>query len=210
MATLAEAYTRLILELDRDDMGSGGALEQAKIDAVDRAIEAHADELFWFNRKSGTADTAASTATIALPAGMRIALAVSYEGSLLAKRPLDAIQHLDAATGIPAAWAENDGAIQLHPVPDGAYCLDLFGIEEIGTPASGASNAWTTHAYDLTIAEAKLRLCRGVLRDPEGAALALAERDEALAKLRRETRRRGSAPLVSDLPAPAGFDIAAG
>lgn len=202
MATLAQTYTRLILELDRDDMGSGGALEQAKVDAVDRAIEHHADELFWFNRKTGTANTVASTATVALPTGMRLALAISYNETPLTKRPLDEIQHFDVTTGLPTSWAENDGAIQLHPIPDGVYTLDIFGIEELGTPASASSNSWTTTAYDLIIAEAKLRLCRGVLRDPEGAAFARNERDEMLAKLRRETRSRGRANLTSDLPIP--------
>lgn len=206
MATLAQTYTRIILELNRDDMGTGGELEQAKIDAVDRAIEAHADELFWFNRKAGTANTVAATATVALPSGMRLALGVSYNQAPLTKVPLDQIEHLTTA-GVPTQWAENEGAIQLYPVPDGVYALLVTGIEELGTPASAASNHWTTTAYDLTVAEAKLRLCRGSLRDPEGASLALGERDEALGKLRRETRRRGGVNLQSDLPVPTGYNL---
>ena len=40
-----QLYARIILDLNRDDMGSGGELEQAKIDAVADAIELHAGEL---------------------------------------------------------------------------------------------------------------------------------------------------------------------
>lgn len=208
MATITQLYTRLILELDRaDDMGSGGTLEQAKIDAVTRAIEHHADELFWFNRLSGTATTVASTATVAVPSGMRLPLQVSYNQSPLTKVQLEDIQHL-TATGTPTAWADNEGAIQLSPIPDGAYTLYVFGVEELGLPAT--TNAWSTTAYDLTIAEAKLRLCRGVLRDPEGAQLAFGEREEALGHLRRETRRRAAVGLTTDLPVPTGFNILTG
>src|SRR4051812_45852643 len=80
MATLTQLYARIILDTNRDDMGSGGELEQAKIDAVADAIARHASEFFWFNRASGTVTTVAGTATAALPAGMRIAQIVSRQG----------------------------------------------------------------------------------------------------------------------------------
>lgn len=207
MATLAQLYTRLILDTNRDDMGSGGELEQAKIDAVADAVATHADELFWFNRTSGTKATVASTATIALPTGMRIAHAISYEQVALSKVRLDTIQHL-TATGQPTSWAENDGAIQLSPVPDAVYTLTLYGVAELGVPAT--TNEWTTEAYELILNEAKVKLCRGPLRDPEGLALARDGRDEALTRLRRETRRRGVTGLVTDLAVPTGFNIMTG
>lgn len=204
MATITALYTRLILELNRDDMGSGGELEQAKIDAVARAIEHHADELFWFNRTSGTKATVGGTATIALPTGMRIATSVSYNQVPLVKVRLDQIQHL-TDTGEPTQWAENDGAIQLYPVPSGVYTLSLYGIADLGVPAS--TNEWSTEAYDLIIATAKKNLCRGPLRDFDGAAAAKDEEDDALTHLRRETRRRGITALVSDIPVPRDYNI---
>jgi len=212
MATLDQLYTRLILDLARDDMGVGGELEQAKIDAVADAIEAHADTLFWFNRASGTAATVAATAALALPAGMRIALLVTCRGAELAKVGLEEIQAGDtSASGPPARWAEDEGAIHLQPTPDAAYALSVHGIAEIGVPATGGNaNAWTTEARELILAEAKIRLCRGPLRDPDGLALARDARGEALGRLRRETARRRSAPMATDLPVPAGFDIRTG
>lgn len=207
MATLTQLYTRIILETNRDDMGSGGELEQAKVDAVARAIEFHADEEFWFNRTSGTKATVANTATIALPTGMRVARAISYQQTPLRSVDLSTIEYL-TATGQPTQWAENDGAIQLSPIPDAVYTLSLYGLADLGVPAS--SNEWTTEAYDLIVETAKKFLYRGALRDWEAAQAAQAAEEEHLAKLRRETRRRGRTSLVSDLQTGTRFNILTG
>lgn len=204
MSTLTQLYTRIILDTNRDDMAASGELEQAKIDAVADAIETHAAEEFWFNRTSGTKATVAATATIALPTGMRVAKLISYQQIPLNKVRLQEMQGL-TATGQPTMWAENDGGIQLYPIPDAVYTLSLYGLADLGVPAS--TNEWTTEAYRLILATAKKILCRGPLRDPDGAAMARDAEQEALASLRRETRRRGMTGLVSDLPTPAGFNI---
>lgn len=209
MATTAQLYTRIILDTNRDDMGSGGELEQAKIDAVADAVEYYANEPFWFNRTSGTKATVASTATIALPTGMRVAESISYQQSYLRKVRLEEIQYL-TQEGQPTQWAENDGAIQLYPIPDAVYTLTLYGLADLGVPASGSSNEWTTSGYQLILAAAKKRLCRGRLRDLDGYKMAAEEEAEALAAIRAETRRRGITGLVSDLPARAYFNINTG
>jgi hypothetical protein len=212
MATLNQLYARIVLDTNRDDMGSGGELEQAKIDAVADAIEGHASELFWFNRASGTASAVAGVATVALPAGMRIAELVTYLGAALRKVPLEKIRKAENSAapvaGPPCLWAEDGAAIHLWPMPDAAYALAVGGIADLGVPAG--SNAWTVEGYRLILAEAKKILCRGPLRDLDGLALAADEAREALAGLRRETRRRAAAPLAADLPAPSGFNIRAG
>ena len=210
MATLTQLYTRLILDLDRDDMGSGGELEQAKIDAVDEAIETYSDEPFWFNRANGTGNTVASTATIALPAGIRFPYLVSYLGEELDKVPLLAIQYR-TETGVPSQWAANESTIQLWPIPNAVYTLAVFGLDSTAAPALGASNFWTTEAYRLILNEAKLILCRGPLRDPDGAQMAAQARNEALSGIRSESRRRDVSALRTDLPQTRRtFDITRG
>jgi hypothetical protein len=212
MGTLAELRTRIVLDTNRDDMAPGGELAQALTDAIADAIEMHAGETFWFNRLSATVTTDAGVATVALPAGMRIAQIVTWLGAALPKVPLAAIEAVEnaaaPAAGPPARWAEDGGAIHLHPVPDAAYALGVHGIADLGVPAE--ANAWTGEGARLVLAEAKKILFRGPLRDPEGMALAADEAREALTGLRRETRRRGAAPRASDLRGPARFDIAAG
>jgi hypothetical protein len=212
MATLTQLYERIILDTNRDDMGSGGELEQAKIDAVADAIETHAGEPFWFNRAAGAAATVAGIASVALPAGMRIASVVTWRGKPLRKVPLDKIQKAENSaapvSGPPCLWAEDGSAIHLWPMPDAAYALTVSGIADLGVPAS--SNAWTQEGYRLILAEAKKILFRGPLRDPEGMQLAADAAREALSALRRETGRRGGASPATYLPTNAAFDIRAG
>lgn len=214
MATLTQLYTRIILDLDRDDMGSSGALEQAKIDAVADAVEFYSDEPFWFNRASGTGNTSASTATISMPSGVRFPHTITYLGTPLNKVPLNIIHEAVNASapqaGMPSSWAEDEGVIRLHPTPDATYSLAVYGLASTVVPASGGdSNIWTTEAYGLIVAAANRILCRR-LRDGEGLAIWGEAEREALIKLRRETKRRAEAPLRSDWPAAAGFNMVRG
>lgn len=204
MAKLHELYTRLILDTNRDDMGSGGELEQAKVDSIVDAINHYKAEQFWFNRASGTGATTAADATLAIPSGIHVPKVVSYSGRALLKVPLETIEHR-TETGLPTKWAENEEQIQLWPIPDAAYTLSVFGTADIDAPATAsATNVWTTEAYDLILNEAKIILCRGPLRDIEGLGLAKDGREEALTVLRRESRQRGGSGLVSDIPAATG------
>jgi hypothetical protein len=208
MATLAQLQARIILDTARDDLSAGGELAQALADAIADAIETYADEQFWFNRASGSVATLAGTATIAFPAGMRIPRIVTCLGQKLNKVPLEQIERAAPASGVPASWADDGNMIRLYPTPDGAYPLAVYGIAELGVPAP--SNAWTVEGYRLILGEAKRILFRGPLRDVQGMQLAADEADEALTKLRRETRRRGGAALMSDLPLRSAFNIVTG
>lgn len=201
MATLTALYTRVILQTNRDDMGTGGALEQAKIDAVAQAVEDWSDEQFWFNRASGTGNTTANVATIAIPTGIRTPEVVSYLSQPLQRFPLSAMEYDILTTGIPTAWAEDEGAIHLWPIPNSTYAIYVYGTASTGVPASGSdSNIWTTEAYDLIVATTCKRLYRDYLRDLDGATLSVAAENDALDKLLRETRKRGTSPLYSDVP----------
>lgn len=204
MATLTQLYTRIILDTNRDDMGSGGELEQAKIDAVVDAINHYKAEQFWFNRASGTSNTTAADATLTMPTGVYVPKTVSYLGCALRRVQLDEIEHR-TETGVPQVWAENEEQIQLWPIPDGTYAIYVYGTADIDAPSSGgSSNIWTTEAYDLILNAAKISLYRGPLRDPEGLALAKDGLNEALGALQRETRQRARSGLLSDLPRGIG------
>lgn len=196
MATLDDLKTRIIDETNRDDMGAGGQLEAALTRCITQAIEFYADEQFWFNRASGTVTTDAGDATADLPTGVRSARAVAYNGCDLVRVPLGSIvQRIE--TGLPDQWAENNGALQLWPIPSGSYDLMVVGVAELGVPTT--SNAWTVEGYDLIAARTRYLLYRDYLKDTEAATLAGLAEDEALTRLRRETRRRGSSPLKTEL-----------
>jgi hypothetical protein len=197
MASLLELKTRIRLETNKDDIASGGEAEAALTTAISQAIEYHSAEQFWFNRAAGNATTTAATATIALPAGIRYPQAVSNLTELLRRADLSEIEYR-TETGLPSRWAENEGAIQLWPVPDAAYTLAVYGLASTGIPASdGATNIWTSEALDLVCARAKFLLYRDIWRDMEAVQLAASAEGEALSRLRNETRRRGIAPLRS-------------
>lgn len=196
MATLAELKTRIRLETNKDDIAVSGEAETALTTALTQAVEFYADEQFWFNRASGSGNTSAATATIALPAGIRYPHAVSYLGETLRKVSLGEIEHR-TETGQPTHWAENEGLIQLWPIPDATYSLSVFGLASTGLPADGASNIWTSEAVDLIAARTRFLLFRDIWRDVEGVQLAASAEGEALSRLRKESRRRGITPLRS-------------
>src|SRR4051812_46550197 len=178
MATLAQLKTRIMLDTARDDLGVGGELAQALADAIADAVEAYADEPFWFNRASGNVSITVSGGTVALPAGMRSAGLVSRDGVALRKVPLASLQGR-SETGYPSLWAEEGGALRLWPIPDAGYTLALFGIAELGLPEDpDTANAWTQEGGRLILACAKKILYRGSLRDPDGMALARDEEQE--------------------------------
>jgi hypothetical protein len=199
MATHAQLLTRIRLEMQRTDIAASGDTEQGLVDAVDRAIEKWADIKFWFNQTSASVNTVAGTATVSIPAALRTVEDVSYDGKLLRKRRVDEIRHLSDSAR-PRVWAEADGLIRLWPKPDAIYALTAYGLAELGTPASGASNAWTTDALDLIDAAARKVLYRDYFANDGGFARASAAEAEAFEKLRRETRKKARAGLRQDLP----------
>jgi hypothetical protein len=212
MATLAELKTRIILAMNRDDLGTGGEAHQALIDAYTRAIEFYADELFWFNRLSTTVNTVAQTPTVTLPTGLRYGAVISYQGIPLQKVPLEDIQEYYNAQNLvyslPVWWADDGNTVRLWPTPDAVYSLSIYGLADLGVPAS--SNAWTNEAYDLIEARSRMILYRDYFRDPEGAALAASAETEALGKLMRETRKRGVSPLRTDMQVRPRYNIYTG
>jgi hypothetical protein len=201
MATLDQLKTRIILEVDRDDLGSGGEAEQALIDAYTDAIEYYAAQSFWFNRASGSVNTSAGVPTIAMPANVRSADRVSCNSDPLQKVALADIEDRTGA-GIPSHWAENGGAIQLWPIPDALYPISIHGLSSTAVPATGSdANFWTTQACKLIVARSKATLFR-LFKEYDAMQAAEAEEAEALSRLRTETQGRGRVPLraVGDEP----------
>lgn len=192
MATLADLKTRIAEELVRDDMGTDGDNEDALDRACDSAISYYADELQWFNDSTGTATTVASTATVSLPTGMRYATQVSYLEEPLTKAKLDDILIYDD-TGPPSHWAMDGSTIRLFPIPDGAYSLSVQGVADFDDVT------FPPEHYDLIAARVKVILLRFPLRDPEGLALARDEENDALQRVRRESRKRRVVPLKTEL-----------
>lgn len=215
MANLGDLKTRIRLETNKDDIAPGAESEAALDRAISGAIEYYQDEPFWFNTGSASATTSAGSATVARPAGMRVAdhvlVACNGVATPLAKRSLGELVRSGDSRGVPSLYAEYGDSLLLSPVPDGAYALTFYGVRQMAAPASdGEENVWTNQGYDLIAAHARFILYRDIWRDQEGALLAKGAIDEALGKLKRETRRRNVTQRRSDLPLAGGFDIVRG
>lgn len=209
MATLGDLKTRLILETDRDDMGASGESVGVLTTAISRAIDFYSGQEFWFNRASGTVSTSNGVAYVARPAAVRIPLLVAYNGGLLRKVRLQDIEWR-TESGIPARWADNEANIQLSPTPDGTYSLSVYGLAQIDAPSLDAdTNVWTTEAYDLIANRAKAIIFE-VFKEYDAMDRALGREQEALSRLRSETRRRSVTNASTDLVTGQPFNIATG
>jgi hypothetical protein len=196
MATLDQLKTRIILEIDRDDLGAGCEAEQALIDAYTDAIEFYSDQTFWFNRASSSANSVAGVATLPLPAAVRFPDSLACNGEVLGKVALAEIQDR-TGTGVPSRWADNGDAVQVWPIPDAAYPIIFHGLSSIGVPATGSgSNFWTDEGYKLIVARSKATLFR-LFKEYDAMQAAQAEEAEALSRLRGESRKRSATPLRS-------------
>lgn len=203
MTTYADLKSRIITETSRDDLATDLATLLAT--HIANACEYFAATRFWFNTAIASVSTSAGVETVAIPATMRIVdrVAIPAYSRDVQEHQLTALP-VDTATGVPQRYAYQGDSLRLWPIPDGAYTLRLYGVAQIDAPTLDPdSNAWTNEAYDLITAQTKMTLYRSVFRDAGGVQLALAEVQDALARLRRETARRMQSPLRHDFVTPS-------
>lgn len=200
MATYLELRQRIITELARDDLEDDLVTTLAK--HCEQACEYYADTKFWFNSVITTVDTVANTATVAIPAGVRIIERVTVPAYDTCLREVTLMElGDDTIYALPSCYSYYNDTMRFYPIPDQAYTLNIYGVSQVDTPsADDDTNIWTTEAEHLIAAHVKASLCRGVFRDPEGYQLAAGEVTDALRRLRRETARRLETPLRPGRP----------
>ena len=200
MADFDALKLEVATETNRDDIASGGDIEGTLEKHIQDACEFFADTKFWFNSILTTATTSANVATVAIPAGVRIAERVTIPAYQmeLAEATASTLPE-SVSTGMPSRYAYYNDSLRFYLTPDAAYTLNIYGIAQIDAPSAGSdTSVWTNEASRLIRARTKQTLYRGVFRDTEGATLAAAEAQEELVRLKRETARR----LVTPLRAP--------
>ena len=196
MATLGELKTRIVTEMDREDLSE--EIPVVLAGHIDDAIEFFSDEKFYFNSLVTRADCTAATVTMAIPSGIRridklTIPSVYIEVREITLAELERLQ--DGVFAQPRYYAYYNDEIRFWPVPDRAYTLEFTGLAQIAAPASDAdSNVWTTTCAALITNRAKMTLARDVFRDPDGVQLYGSAANESLKRLKRETARRLVAP----------------
>lgn len=197
MATLGDIKTRIITEMSRDDLSD--ELAGQLTTHIFRAIEYYSDTQFWFNAALASATSTPSSATVAIPAGIRRIERVTIPAAQinLIEKTFPLIVDVSSNTpGLPQFYAYYNNSIWLSPVPDAAYDLQIFGIAQITQPEGDTgSSVWTNEAQDLIVNHTKMSLYRDQFRDPEGTQLALGAASDSFKRLRRETARRLSTNL---------------
>lgn len=198
MSTLSQMRSRIADDLDRSDLST-------QIDkAINRAIEYHEKERFWFNETSGTLTTVAnqesySSSDAAFIANIldvdlvRITFATTDKEEL-DRKDFNYIQELNNgnSTGRPTYWAWYQNKIYLSIIPNAAWTITVFYQKKYSsTQLSGDSdtNDFTSYAEDLIEARARAWLYARVIKDVDQAQIAKTEEAEALAALREKTRK---------------------
>lgn len=179
-------------------------------EAVQTAIDAYANDRFWFNEAYRvTATLSISTASIALAAGIgttttrfedidRVRL-LRTSGNFIDmyKRDYDWIMaRQDAVVHTqPAEYCVYGEALHFDSFGDKAYTFYIDGIKKLGNAAQdsyseSSSVAWFADARELIRHRAKRELYAHVLKDIELAAASAAAEGDAFNELKDKTNQR--------------------
>lgn len=196
--TFGSLKTRLLAEIKRPLMTTEAG------EHLLRAIEYYANRRTWKNEATNTITTTASTATKAIPAGLRhvdrVAVVVGgydYELDKITREVMADRQGADTGAGQPIEYSWEDTVLKFWPIPDAAYTVNVTGIyDDTALSADADSSSWTTIAASLIVARAKYTMCRDLTLDTEMMALAaMAERSERT-RLFGETNARTASGRV--------------
>lgn len=204
MSTFAVMQARIADDLVRDDLAS-----QIR-NAINDAIELQEGERYSFNERRYTLLTVAGQEyydlvdpTLLTSAGAEVETGetllelddifctVSNNPYRLCPRTQQHINEWQSTTyqGQPADYTLYGQQLRIWPIPDQEYQLDLMGLARLGpNPLSDDSdtNAWMTDGEKLIRAQAKILLCRDILRDPGGVQAASQQLMEAEGALKRK------------------------
>lgn len=193
MADLAALKTRIASEINRSDLTTSIA------DAITTAITYCRSLRLEFNEVAATFATvdgeqAYTTSIIPTDIAQIDMMQITSNGRITPMDPMGYadLKALTTATDIngePSLYAWYAQKIHLYPIPDGIYTITISYLQREAAPANDAdgTTVWTNAAEPLVRALAKKFLCRDVMRDPEGMALAQSAENEALAMLRAES-----------------------
>jgi hypothetical protein len=162
--------------------GSGLTLSPVK-NAIQSAIAKWERVPFYFNEVYNASlfstvinqelyTTAAAAAISTLANIHRLHIAGSSRFPLIRVSPAQIDDLATTATAAkPTHWSYFSSTIRLYPIPDAVYAIAASYTQRLtALSADGDTNAWTSDAFDLIKAEAKLILALEVLHDAEMAA----------------------------------------
>jgi hypothetical protein len=205
MSTFAVMKARIVSETLRDDL-TATQLNNAVNDAIKqfeaerfvfnegryRIMTVQAQE--YYDLTSGTLLTSAGAAVGTGETLLElddITATINSQPYRLCPRTQQGLNDWQTSTyqGQPADYGLYGRQLRIFPLPDAAYQLDLSGLARLSPnplSADGDTNAWMTEAEPLIRSYAKMLIYRDVLRDNDGASMAVEAVKEAQAMLGRK------------------------
>jgi len=148
--------------------------------AVAGAVRFYERQRFWFNESSTALATVAAQSHIATQSTFFTTdrLRFFYQGSAsyeLVKKDIGELLEMrgNQSPGKPTHYAEWGERYELFPIPDSAYTVTVYGIQQLtvlsATTGTASTNAWFSAAEDLVVFHATKLMWANVLRNTEEA-----------------------------------------
>jgi len=199
MANLGDLKTRIITEVNRDDLRDDLAAELDTL--IAQAIDYYAITPFWFNTFTRTDISAvAGSQFVTIPDNVRDVQAVwvliGGTRYIMKKQPEQRIISLYTTpiNGQPTDFSMINQTLHVWPTPNVAYPMIWEVVQDV-SPAldysdNTSSNEWTNIGQPLIKAYVKKMLYRDQFRDADGMQMAANDEQEAYRKLRGESNMR--------------------
>jgi len=175
MATLGEIQDRINNDyLNRTDLTA----ETKR--AIAGAVRFYERQRFWFNESSTALATVAAQSHIATQSTFFTTDRLRFFYQTSASYSLVKVDHeelLDMrgnqTSGKPTHYTEWGERYELFPIPDSAYTVVVYGIQQLPildqTSSTASTNAWFSAAEDLVVFHATKVMWANVLRNTEEA-----------------------------------------
>lgn len=210
MTNFLTMQNRIADDLMRDDLSA-----QIK-NAINDAIELQEGERYKFNERRYQIFTVAGQEYYDLEGPTLVGdaddpetlLEVDYVMATVGNQPYPLCQRTQqyinewqrsTYQGQPSDFTIYGGLLRVFPLPDAVYTLDLGGLASLAPRPLSADvheNAWTNDGAGIICGQAKLLIYRDILRDSDGAALAVQQLVEAGGNPQPASARRKMAALA--------------
>lgn len=147
--------------------------------AIQTAITAYENELFWFNEQQATSTTVAGFEYYTLPSDFiqmysLARMSDDFTWQTLEALSFDEIEEMNSSGRLakPQYYCTFNEQLRLSPIPDVEYELRLSYLKSLPVvTADTDTTAWTNEAEPLIRAQAKAVLFLDVTHDPEQAQM---------------------------------------
>lgn len=201
MATLGDLKTRIITEVNRDDLADDLATELNTL--IAQAIDEYAVQPFWFNSFTRTDISAvAGSQYVTIPDDVRdiqyVWVLIGGTRYIMRKLPETRIISLYTTpiNGQPTDFSQINQTLHVWPTPNISYPLILQVVEDV-SPAldysnDASANDWTDPRIGAPLIKAcvKKMLYRDQFRDQTGYQMCSSDEADAYSKLRGESNKR--------------------